>query len=655
VHPSSDVTAMTGYSMPQSSSAISSGDTLNQAVGKLEKAISDADVSNVVHRTGDENVDGVKTFNDLFKGLGGIETDNSGFYTKTDLFNDTDSVIEPTYQSLIAAKDANNNYMMDVYYGRHADDVTLLAFRLRNKDRTKAGYMQFMYWPSTDLFTLEIPTTDETANGNAAANTYWVRRYASGTYLPLAGGTLTGNVRFKRSNITRGTAPSSDSILELADCVDSANNRISLIESNYYTDMSSKVALFAYKTTVASGANIGSLGIGCTSAGNVYTFCPTPASSDNSTQIATTAWVANADCVVHKTGNETISGTKTFNSRISGFIGYKLNVSKTSNPSSNQYANPVAIFDADGDYISELFFGRESGGGSGTVIRTYRRDRQQTTSWTVYHPQSSTRGYCFGNLYKDIGLVAVAYTRGTTPSSTVWWSISCQGDTSADSGGVWKYVNTDNQSHIEFRCTQNKADSPTTKSLWLFVNGDATSACGTNASIFRPSNAVYSTLGGTGGYRWGQIYSTSSTISTSDERQKCEISSIPDEILDAWETCEFYQYKMIDSVNKKGNSARYHTGMIAQRLKAKFNDAEEYLDKYGLFCYDEWDAVAAKKDENGNITEPAMDAGNEYSIRYEEALCMEAAYQRRENARLKARIASLEDRLAALELRLGSE
>lgn len=46
-----------------------------------------------------------------------------------------------------------------------------------------------------------------------------------------------------------------------------------------------------------------------------------------------------------------------------------------------------------------------------------------------------------------------------------------------------------------------------------------------------------------------------------------------------------------------------------------------------------------------------MEAGNEYSIRYEEALCMEAAYQRRENARLKKRIADLEERLAALELK----
>ena len=93
--------------------------------------------------------------------------------------------------------------------------------------------------------------------------------------------------------------------------------------------------------------------------------------------------------------------------------------------------------------------------------------------------------------------------------------------------------------------------------------------------------------------------------------------------------------------------------MIAQRLEEKFRNANEVLSKYGLFCYDEWDAVEARKDENGAIVEPAVEAGNEYSIRYEEALCMEAAYQRRENARLRARIADLEERLAALELKLS--
>lgn len=39
--PSSTITAMTGYSKPQSTSAIAASDTLNQAVGKLEASLGD--------------------------------------------------------------------------------------------------------------------------------------------------------------------------------------------------------------------------------------------------------------------------------------------------------------------------------------------------------------------------------------------------------------------------------------------------------------------------------------------------------------------------------------------------------------------------------------------------------------------------------------
>ena len=48
------------------------------------------------------------------------------------------------------------------------------------------------------------------------------------------------------------------------------------------------------------------------------TTAPTVAKGNSSTNVATTAWVATADCVVHKTGNETIKGVKTFESTIQG-------------------------------------------------------------------------------------------------------------------------------------------------------------------------------------------------------------------------------------------------------------------------------------------------------------------------------------------------
>ena len=59
------------------------------------------------------------------------------------------------------------------------------------------------------------------------------------------------------------------------------------------------------------------------------------------------------------------------------------------------------------------------------------------------------------------------------------------------------------------------------------------------------------------------------------------------------------------------------------------------LNRYGLLCHDEWDA---SESDDGTF----IPAGDLYSLRYEEALCMEAAYQRRKNKILENRISELE-------------
>lgn len=46
--------------------------------------------------------------------------------------------------------------------------------------------------------------------------------------------------------------------------------------------------------------------------------CPTPAPNDRSTTIVNSEWVAQATCVVHTVGNETVNGTKTFTNVING-------------------------------------------------------------------------------------------------------------------------------------------------------------------------------------------------------------------------------------------------------------------------------------------------------------------------------------------------
>ena len=147
---------------------------------------------------------------------------------------------------------------------------------------------------------------------------------------------------------------------------------------------------------------------------------------------------------------------------------------------------------------------------------------------------------------------------------------------------------------------------------------------------------------GTASNRWTTVYAKSSSINTSDERLKQDIEEIPDEVLEAWSNVNFIQYRFIDSYEEKNEAARIHTGCIAQDIDKVFKDANLSADRYGLFCYDEWNAEEEIKDENGEVLKPAREAGNAYSLRYEEALCMEAACNRK-------RVKKLEDRIARLE------
>jgi len=158
-----------------------------------------------------------------------------------------------------------------------------------------------------------------------------------------------------------------------------------------------------------------------------------------------------------------------------------------------------------------------------------------------------------------------------------------------------------------------------------------------------PDNAV--TLGSSS-KRWKQLYAGTTTISTSDQRLKDNISSIPDAVLDAWGELNFSQFQFKDAIKQKGESARFHTGMIAQAILNKFTEKDLDATKYGLLCHDSWDSEEEERDKEGNIIKEASPAGDLYSLRYEECLCMEAAYQRRRADRLEARIVALEDKLS---------
>lgn len=164
------------------------------------------------------------------------------------------------------------------------------------------------------------------------------------------------------------------------------------------------------------------------------------------------------------------------------------------------------------------------------------------------------------------------------------------------------------------------------------------------------------------------LYTTSGGISTSDERAKLGVASVADELLDAWGSVGFKLFQFKEAVAEKGGeSARFHVGVIAQDVQRALSAMGLDAARYGLFCHDEWqDAYEdievidreAVEDEEGRIISPreshiehrkVQSAGDRYGIRYEEALCLEAAYQRRRADRLEERLAALEKRMTIVE------
>ena len=121
---------------------------------------------------------------------------------------------------------------------------------------------------------------------------------ADSTKVAKAGDTMTGGLTItnshtlvlKHTGITRGTAPSSNAYPFFVEFKDNADKTIGGLYYTYATDKVAKTYLMCYQGTTNENT-WNSIGVGYNASGNVFTWAPTPATADNSTQIATTAFV----------------------------------------------------------------------------------------------------------------------------------------------------------------------------------------------------------------------------------------------------------------------------------------------------------------------------------------------------------------------------
>ena len=123
---------------------------------------------------------------------------------------------------------------------------------------------------------------------------------------------------------------------------------------------------------------------------------------------------------------------------------------------------------------------------------------------------------------------------------------------------------------------------------------------------------------------------------------------ITDAMLDAAAEVDWVMWQYLDRVEVKGvDGARWHFGAIAQRFVEAFRRHGLDAHDYGFLCYDEWDGSGAViDDETGALLTPAIEPGNRYGIRYEEAIVLKHKQLERDHSR---RINSLVARIEALE------
>lgn len=208
--------------------------------------------------------------------------------------------------------------------------------------------------------------------------------------------------------------------------------------------------------------------------------------------------------------------------------------------------------------------------------------------------------------------------------------------------------------------TTNNGSGSSPSSLAFRLNGQELLRLTSDRQYVRPTTDGQLNLG-TPGNRFNTLYATTGSINTSDERLKREIRPVDDDALDAWGAVEWVQFRFVDG-------ERLHTGLIAQRIKEAFEAKGLDATNYGLLCFDEWDdeyeeQIRIVYNEDGTpkmqsiivpyevtlddgsvremtheIDEPVVEtvsvlvkaAGNLWSVRYDEALAMEAAWVRRE-------------------------
>lgn len=327
-----------------------------------------ADDNAVVKLTGDQTVTGVKTFNRAIKLRNNVPNSLTatadGEQALTSITTNSDGVIDGASIVRIVKYNANGENRRFVAYRagfRKADDSgNNWPGIFVGVDTDGKTFGQF----DTNKAFAPTPSTTTSTSDTYIATTGWTNirltNYSLDTSVVHITGneTITGSKIFsseivntnsadaftsKDTNITRGTTPSTSRSDFITRIVGNNGTTLAGVLYRHYTANNNEFSLIAYDPTQSTGYTGDVISIGYNSSGNIYTKAPTPTTttSTSDVNIATTGWVNTVgNNIVHLTGDETISGSKTFNNTIyrasdvtsaggGGIVSYRLTDTNT--------------------------------------------------------------------------------------------------------------------------------------------------------------------------------------------------------------------------------------------------------------------------------------------------------------------------------------
>lgn len=196
--------------------------------------------------------------------------------------------------------------------------------------------------------TLVVKANDITINGSSILTTNnfvtldtdqsitGAKTFTSGLYLTKD----TPQITLKSTSIDITQSGWAKGRNTIAWCQDKNGNESGGVFNAIETD-SNKIFTDMYAMSRKTGSQVAAhLRIGIDENGNPYATAPTPAVSDNSNKLATTAWVNNQKYVTLNT-NQTITGTKTFTNAVIKQL--------STNNSSGQYQDTYKVVDTNLD------------------------------------------------------------------------------------------------------------------------------------------------------------------------------------------------------------------------------------------------------------------------------------------------------------------